>query len=225
MFFVGVLLLCDNALVAQGIKVKLFADRIDYLPNESLLIGVSIENFSGQPVVFGQHREWIRFLILDIKGHPVERNGNPPPGEIFIVPNASSATRWIDLAPYFNVRRPGAYFVTAKISVRQWSLNVQAEPRKIQVVGGLELAARKFGVPNHEQRDAPPEVRVFKLLRKRDNGRLLLYLRVAEENDYIVYKVQQLNLLTFQHFKISKIRKCEITEIRTFNSLKKNGKK
>ena len=67
MFFVGVLLLCDNALVAQGIKVKLFADRIDYLPNESLLIGVSIENFSGQPVVFGQHREWIRFLILDIK--------------------------------------------------------------------------------------------------------------------------------------------------------------
>ena len=140
----------------------------------------------------GQHREWIRFLILDIRGRPVVGSGNPPAGEIFIVPNATTTTRWIDLAPYFNVRQQGTYSVTAKVNVRQWKQDVQAQFCRIQVVGGLELAAKKFGVPNPLQSNTPPEIRVFKLLRKRDDGRLLLYLRVAEQNDYTVYNVRRL---------------------------------
>jgi len=179
-------------LIAQGLSVKLLTDHAEYLPNESLMIGVSIENFSGTPVILGQHSKWIQFLILNTQGRPVVRNGNPPIGEVFIVANATTTTRWIDLAPYFNVRQPGPYFVTAKVNVRQWKQDVQAKSRRIQVVGGLELAAKKFGVPNGLGQSAPPEIRVFKLLRKRDGGRLLLYLRVAEENDYAVYNVRRL---------------------------------
>jgi len=189
---VGLFLICIKGLYAQGISVKLLASQVDYLPNESLKIGVSIENYSGQPMIFGQHRGWIQFLIQDVKGRPVVRSRNPPPGEIFILKNASSSTRWIDLAPYFNVRQPGIYFVTAKISARHLRQNVQAQPCKIQVVKGLELASGKFGVPGSSQRDVAPEIRVFKLLRKRDSGRLSLYLRLAEENDYVVYNVQRL---------------------------------
>ncbi len=188
----AVFLLCKGVLVAQGLSIKLMADHAEYLPNESLMIGVSIENFSGTPVVLGQHRGWIQFLIQDIQGRPVARSGKPPVGEIFIVSNATTTTRWINLAPYFNVRQQGTYSVTAKVNVRQWKQDVQAEPCKIQVVGGLELAAKKFGVPNRRGSSGPPEVRAFKLLRKRDDGRLLLYLRVAEENDYAVYNVQRL---------------------------------
>jgi hypothetical protein len=179
-------------LFPQGLNVRLLTDHAEYLPNESLMVGVSIENFSGTPVVLGQHPAWIQFLIQDIQGRPVVRSGNPPAGEVFVVPNAAATTRWIDLAPYFNVRKPGTYSVTAKVNVRQWKQDVRAKPQKIQVVGGIVLAARKYGVPNVLQHDAPPEIRAFKLLRKRDNGRLLLYLRVAEENDYTVYNVQQL---------------------------------
>ena len=118
--------------------------------------------------------------------------GNPPAGEIFIIPNATTVTRWIDLAPYFDVRQQGTYSVTARVNVRQWKQDVQARFCRIQVVGGFELAAKKFGVPNRIRPNVAPEVRVFKLLRKRDDGRLLLYLRVAEENDYTVYNVQRL---------------------------------
>jgi len=187
-----VVLLGQGAIIAQGVKVKLIADHAEYLPNESLMVGVSIENFSGSPIVLGQHREWIRFLIQVIQGRPVVKNGDPPIGKIFIVPNAAKITRWINLAPYFNVRQHGSYSITARINVRQWKQDVQAEPCRIHVVDGLELAAKKFGMPNQLGADVPPEIRVFKLLRKRDDGRLLLYLRVAEENDYAVYNVQRL---------------------------------
>lgn len=192
MLYVVPLLFFGGWLFAQGLNVKLLADHTEYLPNESLMIGVSIENFSGVPVVLGQHRDWIQFLIQDIQGRPVVRDGNPPAGEIFIVPNATTTTRWIDLAPYFNVRQLGVYSVTAKIRVRQWKQDIQAQPCRIQVIGGIELSSRKFGVPNRIQHGMPPEIRAFKLLRKRDDGRLLLYLRVAEENDYAVYNVQRL---------------------------------
>ena len=181
-----------GSLYSQGVVVRLSADREEYLPNESLMVGVSIENLSGTPVVLGQHREWILFLIQDVQGRPVARSGNPPAGEIFIIPNATTVTRWIDLAPYFNVRQQGTYSITAKVNVRQWKQDVQAQFCRIQVVGGLKLAAKKFGVPNPADNSAPPEIRVFKLLRKRDGGRLLLYLRVAEQNDYNVYNVQRL---------------------------------
>lgn len=190
--FLTVFLFCKEMLVSQGLNVRLMADNTEYLPNESLMIGVSIENFSGTPVVLGQHAQWIQFLIQDIHGRPVVKSGNPPAGEIFIVPNATTVTRWINLAPYYNVRQQGAYSITASVNVRQWKQNMQAELCRIQVVGGFELAAKKFGVPNRLGLNAPPEIRVFKLLRKRDNGRLLLYLRVAEENDYAVYNVRRL---------------------------------
>ncbi len=122
--FVG--FLGQGAIIAQGVKVKLIADHAEYLPNESLMVGVSIENFSGSPIVLGQHREWIRFLIQDIQGRPVVKNGDPPIGKIFIVPNAAKITRWINLAPYFNVRQHGSYSITARINVRQWKQDVQA---------------------------------------------------------------------------------------------------
>ncbi len=192
MIIVAAVLLCTGGLWAQGLKIKLLTEHLEFLPNESLMVGVSIENFSGTPVILGQHREWIRFLIQDIKGRPVVKDQNPPPGDIFIVPNASKTTRWIDLAPYFNVRQLGAYSVTAQINVRQWKQDIHADPCRIQVVGGQMLASQKFGVPDPLRRNTPPEIRAFKLLRKRTNGRLVLYLRVAEENDYAVYNVKRL---------------------------------
>jgi len=191
-FFVLLLLLTGRVVDAQGLSIKLLADQAEYLPNESLMVGVAIENFSGTPVILGQDREWIKFLIQDIRGRPVAGNGAPPPGEVFIVPNAATTTRWINLAPYFNVRQQGAYSITAQVKVRQWKQNIQAQPCQVQVVGGLELAARKFGLPNSLRENSPPEIRAFRLLRKRADGRLLLYLRVAEENDYAVYNVQLL---------------------------------
>ena len=193
--FFGLLMLAGGNVDAQGLNIKLIADQAEYLPNESLMIGVSIENFSGTPVILGQHHEWIQFLIQDIRGRPVVRNGAPPPGEVFIVPNTATTTRWIDLAPYFNVRQQGAYSITAQVKVRQWKQSIEAQSCRIQVVGGLELAARKFGLPDTFRENVPPEIRVFRLLRKRTDGRLLLYLRVAEENDYAVYNVQRLGPL------------------------------
>ena len=189
------LLLCVDGLLAQGLNIKLLTEQVEFLPNESLMVGLSIENYSGTPVILGQHREWIQFLIQDIKGKPVVKNGDPPPGEIFIVPNATTTTRWINLAPYFNVRQQGTYSITAQINVRQWKQNIQAQSSRIKVIRGQELAARKFGVPDPSRRNVPPEIRAFKLLRKRANGRLLLYLRVAEENDYTVYNVERLGPL------------------------------
>jgi hypothetical protein len=192
LIIVGAALLCMGGLWAQGLKIRMLTEHLEFLPNESLMVGVSIENFSGTPVILGQHREWIRFLIQDVKGRPVVKDKDPPPGEIFIVNSATTTIRWIDLAPYFNVRKLGAYSITAQINVRQWKQDIQADPCRIQVVGGQVLASRKFGVPDPLRRNAPPEIRAFKLLRKRANGRLVLYLRVAEENDYAVYSVDRL---------------------------------
>tara|TARA_A100001037_G_scaffold291164_1_gene304868 strand:- start:1099 stop:1959 length:861 start_codon:yes stop_codon:yes gene_type:complete len=177
---------------ATGLEIRLQTLGPEFLPNEPLAVGVSIKNFSGRPVILGQHREWIRFLIMDVQGRPVVKGKDPPAGEIFIVPNGKTVVKWIDLAPFFNVRQPGTYSITGRVNVRQWRQDVDALPCQIKVTAGMVLAAHKFGVPDKNNIAKPPEIRVFKLLRKRADGRLLLYLRVAEENDYAVYTVRQL---------------------------------
>lgn len=115
----------------------------------------------------------------------------------FTLDTGKVATQRTDLAPFFNLARSGHYTVTATIDLADWGVEVSSAPVSFDVISGVKLWEQSFGVPpsspnSHEA----PEVRKYILLSASYVKQVKLYMRLTDESESTVMRVQPLGNIT-----------------------------
>lgn len=178
------------------VNVGLTLEYDKYLAKEPLVAAVRVTNFSGQTLRLGGAPNWLQFSIEAHSGTIPSKLADPPVVGEFEVPPSSTATRRVDLAPYFDLGQPGRYSVTAVVRVPEWNLEVPTAPAPFDIVSGSTLWEQKFGLPlSSENAQAPPEVRTYSLIQMNRMKRMTLYARVADASGTTIFRVLALGPL------------------------------
>jgi hypothetical protein len=194
----GCWLACAGAALAQ-VRLELTLEHEQYLAKEALVAGVRISNFSGQTLQFGKEPEWLKFSVEALDGFIVSKQGAPPVLGEFDVESSQTVTRRVDLAPYFDLVRPGRYSVSATVKVPAWNQELSTMPKRFDVISGSKLWEQEFGLPQQTGAGGgPPEVRKYALLQVNRPKRIDLYVKLSDATETRVYRVFRLG--TFLSF-------------------------
>jgi hypothetical protein len=175
------------------VTLELQLDQKQYLPGEALIAKARIGNFSGQPLAFGKTSDWLTFEVQSLDGQPVERLAAPAVLGEFRLDTASIATKKVNLAPAFNLARPGRYRVIATVHVPEWDKRWTSKEVGVDIIKGVKIWERDFGVPNPA--GGPPEMRKFALLEARYLEKPTLYVRLGDTAEREVLAVQPIGTL------------------------------
>src|SRR5947207_10624013 len=93
-------------LVSAQVSVELALDQDQFLPGESIEVGVRITNLSGQTLQLGKDNDWLQFTIEGRDNYIVPPTGEVPVQGEFDVECSSVATRRVNVAPWFVLTRP-----------------------------------------------------------------------------------------------------------------------
>jgi len=192
-FFLACFFCCVAMLMGafgQSVSVELVFDNEQYLANEELTAKVRITNFSGQTLTFGNEEDWLTFIIDGGPGHLVSQRAKVPVLGEFGVDSAMIATRRVNLAPYFDLVRPGHYIVIANVRIPQLKAMVKSKPKAFNIIGGTVLWQQDFGVPKDgKETNSPPEIRKYVLLQVTHKKELKLYFRLSDAKGEQAYRV------------------------------------
>ena len=174
---------------AAQVTVEVLLDELEFLRDESLLLKVRIVNRSGQVLKFGQTADWLVFNVQSQDGHNVEKIGELPVTGEFTIESSQSATKGVDLMPWFAFPQPGRYSVTATVKIPQWRDDFISTPKSFHIIRGSRVWEQEFGVPRKE---GAPEVRQYSLVRASGMKMSRLYVRVTDVDDNRVFRVTSL---------------------------------
>lgn len=165
------------------ISVETVVDKQYYLPGEAIVVGVKVANFSGQTIHLGSDPQWID-LTLETKNGYIIPTLNPisVPGE-FEVESTTAATRRFSITPFFDVTRIGHYILTTRIRIAAWNQTFTAEPVDIEILGGVRLWTREFGVPAGPDQTTAPEVRKYVLIQTLRQNQMKLWLSIFNADE------------------------------------------
>ena len=144
----GLALVCLINAPAQVVTVGLSLTQDQFLPGEALPIAVQITNNSGQTLHLGADPKWLIFNVESKDdSFVVLKNADPPVAGAFTLGSSELATKRVDLAPYFLMHRPGRYRVVAVVHIPEWNRDVASAPKEFDVIDGVQLWSRDFGLP------------------------------------------------------------------------------
>lgn len=188
-FGLGVWLLALGPLSAQ-VTVELQPEQEQFLPGEPVNIAARVTNLSGQSMKLGAENEWLQFSVESRAGFIVSELQKPAVTGEFTLDSSKTAKKLVDLAPAFDLSRPGRYTVTATVHVPGWNQEFTSNPKGFDVIQGAKLWQREFGVPGRaEIAGGVPEVRRYTLQQANYLRRLKLYLRITDAADSKIIKV------------------------------------
>jgi hypothetical protein len=169
------------------VTLDLRLDQNEFLPGESMPLAVKITNMSGQQLHFGADPGWLTFNVESTDGFDVVKISEVPvPGE-FDLFSSQAGTKFVDLAPHFQINRTGHYKVTAVLHLKDWAASIVSPPKDFDVVNGAKLWSQNFGVPSA---GGPPEMREYSLEKANYlRSQLRLYLQLTDAAESRIYKV------------------------------------
>lgn len=169
---------------AQPVQIEVIADQKTFLPSESMVVGVRISNLSGQSLRLGLDNDWVTFTVQGQQQKSVMRLMEMPVAGAFTSEPATRSTVRFDLAPYFDLSRPGNYTVTATVRVPELDATFSSPPKKFDITRGTDLWEQEFGVPGSPE--SGPIFRKYSLVQANHLGQLKLYVRVSEANGQVL---------------------------------------
>src|ERR1041384_6508944 len=169
------------------ITVEVQFDQDQFLPAEALIARVRISNFSGQTLLFGETPDWLVLNVESPDGHVVEKISQPAVTGKFSLASSSIATKRVNLAPHFNLTRPGRYLVSASVRIAQWDREWLGKGSGFTIIKGVKLWEQDFGVP---RAGGEPEFGPYALLQARYLKRMTLYARVSDLPENRIFKVE-----------------------------------
>lgn len=176
--------------VAQSVSVELFFDQQYFLPNEALVVKVRVTNYSGQTLYLGKDDDWLSFSIEGRKDHIVSRLAPVAAAGEYTLESSRTGTKAVDLAPHFDLSRPGHYKVTASVKIPQWQQVVQSEPKGFDIITGSKLWEQEFGIPQSERPATErPEMRRYTLVQMSQQKQIMLYFRLSDATDTKVFRI------------------------------------
>ena len=177
----ALLLSMPGGALAQ-LRVELSFDQETYLPHEAMYAVVKIFNSSGQTLVMGRDNSWLTFSVEPVDGGAVRQTKPVDVKGEFTLPNASRATKKVNLAEAFELTRFGRYIISTTVHVPEWGESFSApKPRPVGIATGVTLWETTFGVPSEKQGERP-EIRKYQLMQANHVKRLSFYIRILEES-------------------------------------------
>jgi hypothetical protein len=185
------------ALAASAqVRVDLVVDQRQFLAGEDVMVGVRIENFSGQTLRFGGPDEWVTILFDPNSKTRAHALGKLPGGDPFSVTNATRVTRWFNLSPYYDLGAQGEYTFSASVRIKDWNEERGTPPVAIELVRGMTMWEKVFGVPPAPGAPpGPPELRKYQLQRANIAGDMRLYLRVTDPEEERIRRAMAIDRL------------------------------
>jgi hypothetical protein len=165
------------------IRVDLVLEQNQFLPGEAIPVAVRITNFSGLTLQMGQSSNWLRFLVETKDGYLMPERGEVPVAGEFALETSMVATKRVDIAPAFELTRPGSYQLTATVRPANWDRELVSPTRPFEIFPGTVLWDQRFGVPQGTNAQRPPEIRRYLLQQSIHLKELKLYVRVADQRD------------------------------------------
>ncbi|MCF7708522.1 MAG: hypothetical protein K9N52_06460 [Verrucomicrobia bacterium] len=179
-------LTCADAQIEASLVVK----EDQFLPYEKLLVGVRVVNFSGNTLHLGRTDDWVEFSVESGKGRVVPKLDKVPMKKEFELPSAKRATRWVDVSPYFEMREPGKYTISATVIIEELQKKLSCEPVDVYIFNGARLWSQKFGVPASRLSDETgPVFRQYSLIKSRNMEDSKLYFKLTDVSGDEVYCV------------------------------------
>jgi hypothetical protein len=168
--------------VSAQMTVQVLTDQDQFLPGEAIPIVARITNRSGQTLKLGRGDGWLKFSMETQGGYVLLKNGEVPVTGEFTLESSEYATVRVNLAPYFQVAKPGRYSITADVSVPEWKRQISSSPKWIDVIQGAKLWDQEFGVPKATgDTNSAPEMRRYALQEANYlKSRLMLYAQVTD---------------------------------------------
>lgn len=167
--------------MAQGVSVEVLLDQQYFLPKESLIVKVRVTNYSGQTLRLGNEDDWLTFTIEGRKDYIVSKLAPVPVAGEYTLESSRTGMKAVDLAPYFDLSRPGHYRVTASVKIPQWQREIQSNPQSFDIITGSTLWEQEFGVPQKEPTATErPEIRKYALVQTLHQKQLMLYFRLSD---------------------------------------------
>lgn len=211
--FVGLLFLLASFLGVQAqVKVNLEMDQDQFLPSEALLLGIRIQNQSGQPLTFAEDLDWVKLMVETYTGKAITQSTDLPAMEPFTVESSQVATKVIDLAPYFDLTLPGRFRVAVMVKIKPWDKEVASTVKTFEIVKGFKLWDQDFGMPIDKNSPArEPEVRKYTLLKATYLKQFRLYAQISDAISGRAHKVFAINpMVSFSKPEVQIDRECNL---------------
>jgi hypothetical protein len=177
-----VLLFASLGRLSAQVTVELLTDQDEFLPGESIPIIARITNRSGQTLTFGHEKGWLKFAVSAKEGYVGMRSQDIPTGDEFTLQSSERANVKLNLAPYFELNRPGHYQISATVTIPEWKRQINSGSKSIDVISGARVWQQEFGVPKAEgDTNGPPNLRIYALQEANYLKRnLMLYAQVTD---------------------------------------------
>ena len=175
--------------VSAQVSVALALDQDQFLPGESLMVGVRITNFSGQTLHLGKDSDWLHITIEGRDNYVVPTTADLPVQGEFDVESSKIVTRRVDVAPYFALTGPGRYMVSATVKLKDWDKELVSKQQSFDIIAGTTLWEQDVGVSAPAASHRPPEVRKYALQQAIHLKRMKLYVRVTDQAGSRIFRV------------------------------------
>ncbi|MCX7872653.1 MAG: hypothetical protein N2487_05150 [Verrucomicrobiae bacterium] len=181
--------------IAQ-IKVDLSFPQEQYLAYEPIIAVLKISNQSGQSIKFKNDDDWLDFSLQTKSGRIIPKATNIREQEDFELQSGEAATIRIDIQPFFKPTDPGKYAATATVKIKNWDKTFTTEQTMLDIVTGIKIWEKEFGVPVDNETKEAPDVRKYALLMANFKQNLRLYFRLSSADEGVIYKMTFLGNLT-----------------------------
>jgi hypothetical protein len=177
-------------LLAQ-VTVEVRLDQDQFLPGETVPVAVRITNRSGRTLHLGEEEDWLTFSVESRDGFVVQKTGDPPVAGGFELETSKTATKRVDIAPYFDLDTPGRYTIQVTVRLKDWDRQLTSPPKGFNVIQGSKLWEQEFGMPKSaDATNAEPEVRKYILQQANYlKGQIRLYLRLTDASGNKAFRV------------------------------------
>ena len=175
-----------------SLELKLAQDR--FLPRETMELEILVRNQSGQPLTLRPEDDWLDVTVTTVlnvqgEGSLVTRLKPVIIAESFTVNNTLSAKAVVDIAPCFELTRPGRFKVFASIKYSGARPPFVSQPVIFEVVPGSKIWEQEFGW-RAAGAGAVDEVRKYTLQQLTSTQhRLQLYVSVTDSEDNILRQI------------------------------------
>lgn len=156
-----------GAWAQQVITVEVRLESEQYLPDEPLIAKVRIQNSSGQTLRLGEKADWLSFALESTEGPYVRQLRPLDVVGGFDLESSETATKRVNLAPYFNLREVGRYKVVATVKVPKFGASYASSGKVFYITNGKPLQELTFGVPGSVApggEAGEPEIRKYALV-------------------------------------------------------------
>jgi hypothetical protein len=187
----GALTLLFVPCAAQAqIQLQLKLNRHTYILYEPLIATVTITNNAGRDITFQDsgNKPWFNVEVYSQGGILLSPYDSDYKLSSLTLPAGQSVKRQIDLSPLFPIREMGPHRVRANVYFADTDRFFGSNMQGFDLTDGKVIWRQEVGAPGGS-------LRQMSLLTHRLPDRLLLYARVRDEANNVVYTTQSLNRL------------------------------